>query len=143
MKATLIASDHAGLGLKMFLKEQATYLGVEFRDLGCDNAQSCDYPPYAQELCRKIRSGEFEKGVLICGTGIGMSITANRFTGIRGALCANEFLARMSRAHNDSNVLILGGRVIGAELALAITKAWIDTPFDGGRHSRRLELIDQ
>jgi ribose 5-phosphate isomerase B len=94
-------------------------------------------------LCQRVLSEEGAKGILICGTGIGMSMTANRFPGIRAALCVNEYHARMSRAHNDSNVLILGGRVLGTDLALSIMQAWLETPFEGGRHQRRIDLMDQ
>lgn len=144
MKETiLLASDHAGFAMKSFIIENLRKMGIPYEDLGCNDESSCDYPVYAKKLCGKVLTNEGAKGILICGTGIGMSMTANRFRGIRAALCVNEYHAKMSRAHNDSNVLILGGRVLGTDLALSITQAWLGTPFEGGRHQRRIDLIDQ
>jgi ribose 5-phosphate isomerase B len=141
MESILIGSDHAGFPMKTFLKG---FLEKHTRviDVGCTSAESCDYPIYAQDLCRRIINGEASRGILICGTGLGMSIAANRQCGIRAALCTTEFHARMSRLHNDSNVLVLGGRVTGEELALSILKVWLETGFEGGRHQRRLNLTD-
>ncbi len=116
--------------------------GFQVVDVGCAADISCDYPDYARLLCERIQSGEVARGVLICGTGLGMSIAANRFKGIRAALCTSEYQARMSRAHNDANVLIIGGRVTGVEMALAILRAWLDTSFEGGRHQRRIDRIE-
>jgi ribose 5-phosphate isomerase B len=138
----LIGSDHAGFALKTLVQQYLSDRGIQVRDVGCENEQSCDYPVFAKDLCERILAGEAGRGILICGTGLGMSVAANRFQGIRAALCTTEFHARMSRAHNDSNVLVLGGRVTGSELALAILKEWLDTPFEGGRHNRRVNLID-
>ena len=117
--------------------------GFPVRDVGCLSEESCDYPKFAREVATLIRSGEARRGILICGTGLGMSIAANRFPGIRAALCTTEFHARMSRAHNDSNILVLGGRVTGKELALSILTTWLETPFEGGRHQKRVELTDR
>jgi ribose 5-phosphate isomerase B len=142
METILIGSDHAGFSLKAFLKEVMEQDGVQVVDVGCSADISCDYPDYARLLCERIKSGEASRGVLICGTGLGMSIAANRFKGIRAALCTNEFQARMSRAHNDANVLIIGGRITGTELALSILRTWLETSFEGGRHQRRLDLIE-
>ncbi|MBI4962578.1 MAG: ribose 5-phosphate isomerase B [Desulfomonile tiedjei] len=142
MERVLIGSDHAGFDLKVFFKEYLEKQGYSVVDVGCDSETSCDYPVFAEDLCSRIRRGEGSKGILVCGTGLGMSMAANRFQGIRAALCTTEFHARMSRAHNDSNVLVIGGRVTGKELALAILKAWLETPFDGGRHQRRIDLIE-
>jgi ribose 5-phosphate isomerase B len=139
----LLASDHAGFAMKSFLIETLKKMDASYEDLGCPDESSCDYPVFAKKLCQKVLGTEGAKGILICGTGIGMSMTANRFPGIRAALCVNEYHARMSRAHNDSNVLILGGRVLGTDLALSIVQAWLETPFEGGRHQRRIDLIDQ
>lgn len=138
----VIASDHAGFALKNFLMSELKKRDITVEDFGCYEESSCDYPVFAQKLCCTIIEGISQKGILICGTGIGMSMAANRFKGIRAALCTTEFHARMSRAHNDSNVLILGGRVTGTELALAIMNTWLETPFEGGRHDRRVKLMD-
>jgi ribose 5-phosphate isomerase B len=142
MDTILIGSDHAGFSLKTFLKKVMEQDGLQVVDVGCAADISCDYPDYARLLCERIQSGETSRGVLICGTGLGMSIAANRFKGIRAALCSNEFQARMSRAHNDANVLIIGGRVTGSELALSILRTWLETSFEGGRHRRRIDLIE-
>jgi ribose 5-phosphate isomerase B len=142
MDAILIGCDHAGFSLKRSLKDYFEKQSIPVIDVGCASAESCDYPVYAQDMCQRITRGDASRGILICGTGVGMSMAANRHPGIRAALCTTEFHARMSRLHNDSNVLVLGGRVIGEELALSILKVWLETPFEGGRHQRRLDLID-
>ncbi|MCA1960086.1 MAG: ribose 5-phosphate isomerase B [Desulfomonile sp.] len=142
MRTILVGSDHAGFELKNVLKDVLTARGLQVIDVGCDSETSCDYPLFAQDVARRLTSGEASMGVLVCGTGIGMSISANRFRGIRAALCTSEFHARMSRAHNDANVLVLGGRVTGSGLAKAILEAWLDTPFEGDRHKRRVDQID-
>ncbi len=142
METILIGSDHAGFSLKTFLKEVLEQDGLQVVDVGCAADISCDYPDYARLLCERIQSGEASRGVLICGTGLGMSMAANRFKGIRAALCTSEYQARMSRAHNDANVLIIGGRVTGTELALSILRTWLETSFEGGRHQRRIDRIE-
>jgi len=142
MQKILVGSDHAGFDLKRVVTDFLEKASFSVVDVGCHSEASCDYPDYAQALCHRIANGEADRGVLICGTGLGMCIAANRFQGIRAALCTTEFHARMSRAHNDSNVLVLGGRVTGVELALAILKAWLETPFEGGRHQRRVDRIE-
>jgi len=142
MKPILIGSDHAGFALKELVKQELSRKGVSFLDVGCKDEHSCDYPVFAQEVCQGILTGGGSGGILICGTGLGMSMAANRYHGIRAALCTTEFHARMSRAHNDSNVLVIGGRVTGSELALSILSVWLDTPFDGDRHQRRIDLIE-
>ncbi len=134
-----IASDHGGFKLKTAIKDRFSALGLE--DLGTHNEESCDYPVFVTRLCTKIRNGTLDCGIVICGTGIGASIVANKIVGIRAALCCNEFMAEMSRRHNNANVLALGGRVIGEELALKIVERWIDSPFEGGRHQKRLDMI--
>lgn len=136
----IFGSDHAGLGLKETL---VTHLSgrFEIHDVGTYSRESCDYPNIALELTRLVLA-EDALGVLICGSGIGMSIIANRVPGIRAALCGNEHMARMSRRHNDANVLCLGERIIGPDLAAAILDAFLDTSFEGGRHQRRVDLID-
>ncbi len=138
----LIGSDHAGFALKHHLKTVIEELGLTVVDVGCHSEESCDYPEFGADLCTRIRNQEASRGILVCGTGLGMSMTANRFKGIRAALCVTEYHARMSRAHNDANVLILGGRVVGPDLARSILEVWLETPFEGGRHQRRIDAID-
>lgn len=140
MQTVHIGSDHAGFALKQILLEELSTLGYTTQDEGPASAQSCDYPVIAQKLCSAIQ-GKHALGILICGTGIGMSMAANRFQNIRAALCANEFQARMSRRHNDANVLCLGARVTGDELAKAIVLAFLESSFEGGRHQRRIDLF--
>ena len=137
-----IASDHGGFVMKAQIIAHLQSRGIEIADLGCYSEDSVDYPEYAAKLCKAIRAGEYERGILVCGTGIGMSIAANKFSGIRATLCGDCFSAEMSRQHNNSNVLCLGGRVLGQELALRIVDIWTDTPFSGlEKHERRLGLI--
>jgi len=138
-----VASDHAGFDLKEKIKRLLESESHTVEDLGCYTTESCDYPDYARKLCRALTDGRIERGVLVCGTGLGMSYTANRYKGIRAALCTNAEMAEMSRAHNDANVLVLGARVTETDLARDILKAWMDTPFDGGRHLRRINKIDE
>lgn len=133
----IIGSDHAGFPLKEALRQ--SFEGMV--DVGTYSEDSVDYPDFAAKVAREISSGEFERGILICGSGIGMSITANRFPGVRAALCTDTDTARMSRMHNDANVLVLAGRRTDAETAAAIVNVWLNTGFEGGRHSRRLEKI--
>jgi ribose 5-phosphate isomerase B len=134
-------SDHAGLGLKRLCIQHLRALGWVCSDLGTDSPASCDYPVFAAKVCREVQE-HGQLGLLVCGTGLGMSMTANRFLSIRAALCTNEYMARMSRKHNNANVLCLGSRVIGEDVALAIVEAFTRTSFDHGRHQKRLELID-
>lgn len=140
MKVT-IASDHAGLELRRELVKALEEARVEVEDLGPPTAESVDYPDYARRVALAVSGGTSTLGVLVCGTGMGMSIMANKFPGIRAALCTDEFVARMARAHNDANVLCLGQRVVGAGLARSILEAFLATPFEGGRHQRRLDKI--
>ncbi|MEO5341616.1 MAG: ribose 5-phosphate isomerase B [Magnetococcus sp. MYC-9] len=138
-----IACDHGGTPLKQQLVAQL--LGkpeVEVLDLGTEGLESVDYPEYAQRLCTALLAGQAQRGILICGTGIGMSMAANRHPGIRAALCHDELTARLSRQHNDANVLVLGGRVIGSAVAAAVLDVWMAEPFEGGRHQRRIEALD-
>ncbi len=140
-KKILIASDHAGFSLKKILTEQLTKLGFKITDLGCDCAEeSVDYPDYAQKLCKKLTT---EFGILICGSGIGISIAANRFKHIRAALCHNVKVAKLTRAHNDANVLCLGSRMISEKIALSITKKFLSTKFEGGRHENRVTKLSK
>jgi ribose 5-phosphate isomerase B len=136
-----IGADHGGYRLKETIKKMLIDLGHEVDDFGCHGAESVDYPDYAGPVARKVAQGEYERGILICGTGIGMSIAANKVQGIRCALAHDPYSAKMTRLHNDSNVLALGERVIGPGVAEEIVKIWLDTPFEGGRHTRRLEKI--
>ncbi|WP_375772604.1 ribose 5-phosphate isomerase B [Archangium gephyra] len=137
----IIASDHAGLELRRELVSALQELRVEVEDVGPTTTASVDYPDFAKKVCKAVAAGEYQYGVLVCGTGIGMSITANKYRGIRAALCTSEFEARMTRAHNDANVLCLGQRVVGAGLARSIVEAFVATPFEGGRHQKRLDKI--
>ena len=136
-----IASDHAGYAMKQALIEHLTAQGVQVDDLGC-GGEPVDYPVYAEKLCRAVAAGQYERGILVCGTGIGMSIAANKIPGIRAALCGDCFSAEMSRQHNDANVLCLGGRVVGSELAKRIVDTYLDTGFSNGEsHIRRIAMI--
>jgi ribose 5-phosphate isomerase B len=136
-----IGSDHAGLDLKKQVAASLTALGHELHDVGAFENVSVDYPDYAAQVARAVQGGTHPLGVLVCGTGIGMSIVANKFRGVRAALCTTEFEARMSRAHNDANVLCLGQRVVGAGLGQAIAQVFVETAFEGGRHQKRVEKI--
>lgn len=137
-----IASDHAGFSLKQFLISELTKLGFEAFDLGCNSAEkSVDYPDYAQKLCKKVTTKNQARGILICGSGIGISIAANRFKHIRAALCYNSKSAKLSRAHNDANVLCLGARMTKNKMALAIAKAFFSTQFEGARHATRVAKL--
>ena len=135
------ASDHAGFALKAELLKAAREGGHQVDDLGPAQEVSVDYPDFARSLAEAVVQGRVELGVLMCGTGIGMSISANKVKGVRAALCHTEFEARMARAHNDANVLCLGQRVTGAGVARAILEAFLATPFEGGRHAARVEKI--
>lgn len=136
-----IASDHAGYELKESLKRSLKEEGIELMDLGPQNSDSVDYPDYGIKLAKAVAEDDGVNGIVICGTGIGMSIVVNRFPGIRGTLCSDVYTAKLCREHNDSNILILGGRVVGKGLALEIVKTWLSTPFEGGRHQKRLDKI--
>ena len=138
----VIGSDHGGYALKEDIKKTLSSMGMEFDDCGVRDESSVDYPEIARKLCNAIIDGKYDRGILLCGTGIGVSIVANRIKGIRAALCGDVFSAKMSREHNDANVLCLGGRVTGPGLADMIVRTWLDTPFGGGRHLRRIEMID-
>jgi ribose 5-phosphate isomerase B len=137
-----LACDHGGFELKEELKAFLKTLGVEPVDMGTFNEDSVDYPDFGALVAEKVSRGELEKGVLICGTGIGMSIVANKFPRVRAALANDLYSSRCSRAHNDSNILIIGGRIVGKELAKEIMKVWLETTFAGGRHKKRLEKIE-
>lgn len=140
-KKIAIASDHAGRELKDDLIDYLKELGAQVVDMGVNSNASVDYPDYGSPLADRVSTGEIDKGVLICGTGIGMSILANKFKGVRAALVSDVYSARMSREHNDANVLVIGGRIVGKGLAREILKTWLETKFEGGRHQRRLDKI--
>ena len=142
MSKLLIGSDHGGYELKEKLIEYLKSKDIAYEDLGCYNKDLVHYPDYSKELVHKIETREFEKGVLICGTGIGMSIAANRSSAIRATLCKDHFTAMMARKHNNSNVLILGARVTGDEICKDILNTWLTTDFEDGRHQTRLDMID-
>lgn len=133
-----VAADHGGYDLKRLLVEELRTLGFEVLDLGTNGPESVDYPDFAEAVAAAIREGRAESGVLVCGTGIGMSIAANRHREIRAALCHDGTTARLARQHNDANVLVLGGRLVGSETAKDCVKTFFSTPFDGGRHARRI-----
>jgi ribose 5-phosphate isomerase B len=139
----IIGSDHAGFSLKeecrAFLEKSGDH---KVMDLGVFSLLSTDYPKIAHEMAQAISKGEYSRGILICGTGIGMSIVANRYKGVRAALCHNLYLVRMSRLHNDANILVMGGRVIGGGLAIEMVELFLETEFEGGRHKSRLDQID-
>jgi len=136
-----IGNDHGGFSLAQIIIAKLNENGTPYRHFGAYSADSCDYPDYAKPVCDAVVSGECDKGILICGTGIGMSMSANKVNGIRAALCSEEYSAEMTRRHNDANVLCLGARVTGDELALSILRKFLETPFDGGRHARRVGKI--
>ena len=136
-----LACDHGGFELKEELKAFLKSSGVEPIDMGTFNEDSVDYPDFGVLVAEKVSRGELERGILICGTGIGMAIVANKFPGVRAALANDLYSARCSREHNDANVLVIGGRIIGREVAMEIVKVWLNTPFGGGRHQRRIDKI--
>lgn len=137
----MAGSDHAGLTLRAEAVKAAKGAGCEVEDLGPHAADSVDYPDYARLVAEAVAGGRARLGILVCGTGIGMSIAANKVAGVRAALCRTEYEARMARAHNDANVLCLGERVTGGGLGAAIVLAFLATPFEGGRHARRVDLL--
>ena len=136
-----LGSDHGGFLYKEELKKHLDAKGIAYVDFGTTSTESCDYPVYAEKVCKAIQSGECEKGILICGTGIGMSICANKFKGIRAAVCGDHFSAEVTRKHNDSNVLCMGARTIGAGVALQLADIFLSTEFEGGRHQKRIDMM--
>ena len=137
-----IGSDHGGFALKQEIMKHLTERGIEYRDYGTFSTDSCDYPDYGEAVGRAVASGECERGIVVCGTGIGISIAANKVHGVRCALCGDCFSAQMAREHNDANVLALGARVLGPGLALKIVDTFLDAEFQGGRHARRVAEMD-
>ncbi|MEN8189229.1 MAG: ribose 5-phosphate isomerase B [Thermodesulfobacteriota bacterium] len=136
-----IGSDHGGFELKEAVRVLLADLGHEAVDCGCFSNKSVDYPDFARIVCEQVGADEAEGGILICGTGIGMSMAANRYSGIRAALCHEQFTARMSREHNNANVLCMGARVIGPSIAEEIVRTWVSCQFSGGRHQDRIEMF--
>ncbi len=141
IKKITIGSDHAGFELKKKVIEHLSSRGIEVIDVGTHSADSCDYPLIAHEVCKNIQDGVTELGVLVCGTGIGMSMAANKHRGIRAAACSDTFSARLTRVHNDANVLCFGERVVGMGLACDLVDNFIDAEFEGGKHQRRVDQI--
>lgn len=137
-----LGCDHGGYVLKENIKNYLKAHGVEYKDFGIYSKESSDYPVIAQEIAKEIAAGKFDRGVLVCGTGIGMSIAANKVRGIRAVALENTYSARVSRAHNNANILCLGERVIGEHLALDILDMWLKTGFEGGRHKRRVDMFE-
>ena len=136
-----LASDHAGYDLKAGVAAYLRERGVPFEDFGCGPGESVDYVDYGAKAARAVVAGECDRAILVCGTGIGMAVVANKFKGIRATPCWSEFTAEVSRSHNDSNCLTLGGRTLTLELARTIVRIWLETPFEGGRHARRVQKI--
>lgn len=138
-----IGSDHAGFALKQEVVKYLKEKGLDIKEMGCMDGTSCDYPVVAKEVCDKVVDGTVDRAVLICGTGIGISMAANKVKGIRAALCTDAYMAKYTRLHNDANVLCMGGRVIGPGVAEEIVDIFLNTEFEGGRHQRRVDLISE
>ena len=136
-----IGSDHGGYELKEHIKKHLDERNLEYKDFGCYDENSVDYPDIAEKVCNTINAKEADKGILVCGTGIGISIAANKIDGIRAAHCHDVYSAEMTKRHNNANVICMGGRVIGRELAFKIIDAWLDAEFEGGRHQKRIDKI--
>ena len=136
-----IGSDHGGYELKEYIKQHLDEQGIAYKDFGTDSPASCDYPVFAEAVAKAVVSGEVEKGILICGTGIGIGIAANKVRGIRAALCGDCYSAEYTRRHNDANILTMGARVTGSGLACKIVDTFLTTEFEGGRHAKRVALI--
>ena len=142
MKKIILASDHGGFELKNEIKKYLQEQSYEVIDIGTNSSESCDYPIYAKQLCSKIINKEFEFGILFCGTGLGMQIASNKIKGIRAVCVSDTFSARMSREHNNSNVLCLGQRVVGIGLAKEIVDTWLNAEFASGRHQKRVDMLE-
>lgn len=138
-----IGADHGGYQLKEEIKKYLEEKGIEYKDFGTDSEERTDYPIYGEPVIKAVQSKEYDKGILICGTGFGMTILANKFKGIRCASCWNEEVAKLLKAHNDANILALPGRFINISQAVAILRAWLGTEFMGGRHTERLQMIEK
>ncbi len=138
-----LGCDHGGFALKQHIINYLDAHGVDYRDYGCDSTESCDYPVFGRAVAKAVASGECARGIVICTTGIGISITANKVRGIRCALCTDQLMAEMTRRHNDANMLALGAGIIGPNLAECIVETFLTTEFEGGRHARRVGLIEE
>ncbi len=141
MNQIALASDHGGFELKETVKKLLEDRGISYQDFGTNSGESCDYPDFAGPAARSVSEGSSERGIFCCGSAAGMVIVANKFPGVRAVACHNEWTARMSRLHNDANILALGGRVVSLESAKEIVSIWFETEFEGGRHARRLDKI--
>ncbi len=139
----IVGSDHAAFGLKKKIITFVSSLGIEVKDAGTFSEESVNYVDYGKKVSQAVSDNEYTRGILLCGTGLGMSMVANRFPRVRAALCSDIFSVRMSRQHNDSNILVLGGRVVGDALAFELVKTWLETPFEGGRHLDRILSIER
>ncbi|ALS02715.1 ribose-5-phosphate isomerase [Enterococcus silesiacus] len=138
-----IGSDHVGFELKPIIIEYVKELGHEIEDFGTNSSERTDYPQYGKKVAEEVASGNFDGGILICGTGVGISISANKVKGIRAVVCSEPYSAKLSKEHNNTNILAFGSRVVGSELAKMIVKEWLDANFEGGRHAKRVEMIRQ
>lgn len=138
-----IGSDHGGLEMKAALVKVLVSRNIPVKDCGTETSDSVDYPDFAEKVAEAVSRGEAELGILVCGTGIGMSIVANKFPGVRAALVTDEFMARMAKEHNNANILVLGGRVLTEERATKMVKVWLDATYEGGRHQHRLDKISR
>lgn len=138
-----LASDHVGLEMKRSVMRMLDERGLAWRDYGTCTGERCDYPVYGAAAARAVAGGECDRGIVICGTGVGISLAANKIHGIRCVVCSEPYSAKLSRQHNDTNMLAFGARVVGEELARMIVETWLDTPYEGGRHQRRVEQLAQ
>jgi len=136
-----IGSDHAAFEFKEEMKQFLDEKGIAYKDFGTHSTDRVDYPTYGEAVAKAVASGEFERGIIFCGTGVGISIAANKVRGIRAVVCSEPYSAKLSRLHNDTNILSLGARVVGTELAKMIIEVWLETPFEGGRHGERVKMI--
>ncbi|MGD8366679.1 MAG: ribose 5-phosphate isomerase B [Desulfobacterales bacterium] len=141
--SVIIGCDHAAVEMKEKIKAFLQSRQIEVEDVGTHGTESVDYPNFGAKVAAAVSQGRYRRGILLCGTGLGMSMVANRFPGVRAALCNDLFSAAMARRHNDANVLVLGGRVLGDVLAMEIVQTWLNTPFEGGRHQKRLDLFNR
>ena len=138
-----IGNDHSAIELKNIIKQHLESRGIEVKDFGTNSPESCNYAEYGEKVARAVASGECERGICICGTGVGISIAANKVNGIRACVCSEPFSAKLSKQHNDSNILCFGARVVGTELAKMIVDAWLDAEFEGGRHQKRIDYLKE
>lgn len=143
MTKIAVGSDHAGFNLKNTIKKYLEEKGYEVKDCGTNSTDSCDYPVYAKAVAKSVASGEYEKGILCCGSGVGVSIVANKVKGVRAVLAHESLTAKLSRNHNDANVLCLGERITGEALALDIVETWLHSKYEGGRHQRRIDMMEE